>query len=50
MFKIKSFPLLRNPINQLADKRSVIRVSSLEHEFYSGLNGAIVFKDSVSFF
>ena len=51
--KSKAFSLVEKPdqIEIGAEKRlSSIRVSSLEHEFYSGLNGAIVFKDSVSFF
>src|SRR5215813_10020668 len=49
MFKIKILPLPRNPINDLSDKRSVFRVSSLLYLFYGRLSSLVVFIYSKGF-
>src|SRR5580704_1100845 len=49
MFKIESLPFLRCAVDGLLNARSVVWMSSLEHELHCRLIGAVAFKDANRF-
>src|SRR5580700_5745121 len=49
MFKIESLPFLRCAVDGLLNARSVVWMSSLEHELHCRLIGAVAFKDAKRF-